>query len=468
MNLSHILTDLPASAHAVPANTPAGSDPSAEYKGLDTAEVKANFAGVMAQLGERSAAAGEINVQPVIRGTSDNVTTFPQDDPPALLPDQDGPTVPLAKDKVAVSAQGGDDMEATDIRSFVLPRTAHALTPETAPNGPDDQAIVSTQQARGHVSANLADGRLDWGPSFVGQVPALGKPINHKSAGVPGSQETTLEPDRISPVPTTLVAGQAAIQPARTERATQGQSAALSASGAATIPSGQPGSGSAHPPLRQASREGETLPTPPALPVRTPRKPSALPTPTAGLTTATIAKSSKEVGGAEASFTLSMTTDPQATTPLRSDFQTHSQVTSPPQFLARAEALPPPVRMMAEVLQQAPQRPVEITLSPEELGRVRLHLTTAEATIIVSVLAERSETTDLMRRHISELQSAMHDIGYTDVTFEFGSGEHADNAADESPGTTTELSPADQMAAQDLPLHIALKADSRMSVDLRL
>lgn len=76
-------------------------------------------------------------------------------------------------------------------------------------------------------------------------------------------------------------------------------------------------------------------------------------------------------------------------------------------------------RQIAETLQQMPNRPVEITLNPQELGRVRLSLSSSEAGIVVHLLAERPETMDLMRRQISDLQSAFQDIGYRDIRFSF-------------------------------------------------
>jgi hypothetical protein len=44
----------------------------------------------------------------------------------------------------------------------------------------------------------------------------------------------------------------------------------------------------------------------------------------------------------------------------------------------------------------------------------------------VSIIAERSETLDLMRRHINLLAEEFRDIGYTDIQFAFGSSEQGD------------------------------------------
>ncbi len=83
-------------------------------------------------------------------------------------------------------------------------------------------------------------------------------------------------------------------------------------------------------------------------------------------------------------------------------------------------------RQLADVARQMPDRPVELTLNPDELGRVRLTFTLTDGGINVAVLAERGETMDLMRRHIETLAQEFRDMGYSDVKFQFsqnGQGE---------------------------------------------
>lgn len=67
-----------------------------------------------------------------------------------------------------------------------------------------------------------------------------------------------------------------------------------------------------------------------------------------------------------------------------------------------------------------PDQPVEISLSPEELGRVRLTLHAADQGMTVSIQTERPETLDLMRRHIDSLAREMRDLGYESLSFNFG------------------------------------------------
>ncbi len=79
---------------------------------------------------------------------------------------------------------------------------------------------------------------------------------------------------------------------------------------------------------------------------------------------------------------------------------------------------------LAEFATQFPDRPIEVTLSPEELGRVRMSLVTHEGALTMMLQAERPETLDLLRRNIDQLAQDFRDLGFQDLTFRFGSGDH--------------------------------------------
>jgi flagellar hook-length control protein FliK len=123
-------------------------------------------------------------------------------------------------------------------------------------------------------------------------------------------------------------------------------------------------------------------------------------------------------------------------------------------------------QQLIEALRTHTERPVEVMLSPEELGRVKLSLTTAEAGITVHVLAERPETTDLLRRHIDVLTEDFRNLGYQDINFSFGSdgqNEQAEGSDQSAPSlardtdeTTTSLSP------------ITIQLDQSDGLDIRL
>lgn len=105
--------------------------------------------------------------------------------------------------------------------------------------------------------------------------------------------------------------------------------------------------------------------------------------------------------------------DPPASAPLAAPTAAPS---ASPVAGPAAPALAPQLALAARSL---PDGPVEIRLSPPELGRVRLTLRTGEAGITVAVLAERGETLDLLRRSIGLLEQELRDLGYANPGFSF-------------------------------------------------
>ncbi|NVK45758.1 MAG: flagellar hook-length control protein FliK [Rhodobacteraceae bacterium] len=127
---------------------------------------------------------------------------------------------------------------------------------------------------------------------------------------------------------------------------------------------------------------------------------------------------------------------------------------------------------LADVARQLPDRPVEITLTPEELGKVRLSFHVSENGAMQVVIAtERPETLDLLRRNIDSLAAEFKDLGYSDSGFSFESFDQGAQNSD-SPGFgefdgfgSTDLS-EDTMTATPEPVRLNLGETSGM--DLRL
>jgi hypothetical protein len=80
------------------------------------------------------------------------------------------------------------------------------------------------------------------------------------------------------------------------------------------------------------------------------------------------------------------------------------------------------VAQLADAARLMPNQPVELALNPEELGRVKMTLTTSEGAISVALVAERAETTELLRRNIDALTEDFRNLGYRDISFSFGGG----------------------------------------------
>ena len=88
---------------------------------------------------------------------------------------------------------------------------------------------------------------------------------------------------------------------------------------------------------------------------------------------------------------------------------------------ARAETARAIAGQMAAVITAKPGAGgVEIALSPEELGRVSITLNGREDGLHLTIAAERPETLDLMRRHISVLTAEFQKLGYGDLSFDLG------------------------------------------------
>lgn len=127
---------------------------------------------------------------------------------------------------------------------------------------------------------------------------------------------------------------------------------------------------------------------------------------------------------------------------------------------------------LADVARLQPDRPVELTLSPEELGRLRLTFSGDMSAMTVSVNVERPETLDLMRRHVDLLAQEMRDIGYGEVSFSFEqsgaeTGGRSGNIPTGSPFSACDEAEEDtiaSLAASPLQLNLS----DHTGVDIRL
>lgn len=107
--------------------------------------------------------------------------------------------------------------------------------------------------------------------------------------------------------------------------------------------------------------------------------------------------------------------------------------TTHPTASASSQVRASPVFVMTQVQQAmsaAKEGTIDMRLSPEELGRVRLQMTPTETGLSVHITAERPEILELMRRHIEVLQKDLEALGFAANDFSFGwdgeagGGEH--------------------------------------------
>lgn len=134
------------------------------------------------------------------------------------------------------------------------------------------------------------------------------------------------------------------------------------------------------------------------------------------------------------------------------------------QAAARSEAVPGIPRLAAEnqpmILRQVADaaitirdEQVEIALSPEELGRIRMVLSGREHAPHLVVWAERPEVLDQLRRNAAMLLENFGETGLRDATFEFREGgfEGRDAQQDWTSGSTSAVE-------LEIPTHLAQQA----------
>lgn len=97
-------------------------------------------------------------------------------------------------------------------------------------------------------------------------------------------------------------------------------------------------------------------------------------------------------------------------------------VAKPAEVLPQTPIGPSIVAQVSNAISAGQSDQIELTLQPEELGKVRLTLSPSETSISVNINAERGDTADLIRRHLDQLSQDLRQQGYRDVRFDFGQG----------------------------------------------
>ncbi|WP_370304228.1 flagellar hook-length control protein FliK [Pseudooceanicola sp.] len=115
--------------------------------------------------------------------------------------------------------------------------------------------------------------------------------------------------------------------------------------------------------------------------------------------------------------------------PLRLDISGLANPTGGDTLPQKSEAGRVPTAQLVDHLLRQPERAVEISLHPRELGRVHMALAVSEHGMTLTITADRPETLDLMRRHIDQLAQEFRQLGQNEVGFAFRQGD-----ADRQPG----------------------------------
>jgi hypothetical protein len=123
-------------------------------------------------------------------------------------------------------------------------------------------------------------------------------------------------------------------------------------------------------------------------------------------------------------------------------------------------AMPPvPVQITQALSSGGPI--IELRLSPEELGHVRIDLRHDGERLVMAVSAERQDTLDLLRRHAGELAADLRASGHAGLDLSFGrwSGPGADPGSDHHSAPQTPV-PTHAEAKAILPIALQTAAQT--------
>ena len=122
---------------------------------------------------------------------------------------------------------------------------------------------------------------------------------------------------------------------------------------------------------------------------------------------------------------------------------------------------------IVEMTKSGNDGPLELALSPEELGRLTISIKHDGDFVRVTVIADRPETLDLMRRHAGDLVADLRQAGFSGASLSFGQGGQGGQPRFVPAETATK----DQSPPQHLPPETKPTAPNRSrkgsGVDLR-
>ncbi|MEX0327474.1 MAG: flagellar hook-length control protein FliK [Ruegeria sp.] len=123
-------------------------------------------------------------------------------------------------------------------------------------------------------------------------------------------------------------------------------------------------------------------------------------------------------------------------------------------------------QLAAAITARPSQGGFEIALNPEELGRVSILMGGRDDGLHLLITAERPETLDLMRRHISVLAAEFEKAGYGEMSFDLGlTGENKHDADKSSSEKAYDLSETEDPSDPAPPPY---PTGSGAGLDLRL
>ena len=140
-----------------------------------------------------------------------------------------------------------------------------------------------------------------------------------------------------------------------------------------------------------------------------------------------------------------------------------------PQITASVPTAPPILTpVIVELARSGNDGPIDLALAPEELGRLTISIRQEGDFVHVSMMAERPETLDLLRRHAGDLLADLRQSGFSGASFSFGQGgqDRSSQTTDTSLGTDDAAAP--HAAPHDFKQPSPHRAHTGAGLDLRI
>ncbi|MCF6444693.1 flagellar hook-length control protein FliK [Nereida sp. MMG025] len=106
----------------------------------------------------------------------------------------------------------------------------------------------------------------------------------------------------------------------------------------------------------------------------------------------------------------------------------------------------------------------ELTLNPEELGRVRITFSGGDAGMVVMLQSERPETQDMLRRNVDLLMQEFENAGYETLNFAFG--QNGANNGEQEQASSQDVS--DEPVLDGPPEKQMPRTTAQSGIDIRL
>nr|WP_273542484.1 flagellar hook-length control protein FliK [Szabonella alba] len=130
----------------------------------------------------------------------------------------------------------------------------------------------------------------------------------------------------------------------------------------------------------------------------------------------------------------------------------------------------PPEHLATVIAQRSASGPgmTELSLAPEELGRLRIQLTPEGDRIRIVLSAELPETLDLLRRSVTEFTEDLRRMGFASASFDFAGWDGRQGTASPPFVVDPEADSGAGPKAAEAPLVLHLAAPRSAGLDLRL